>query len=320
MPALPMAVTSWLAAHHTVVTHAVLHSNQLSDDAIATLLTNNILVRVGRGVYRLAGAPVTAESRAVALSARHQRGYITGVAAARMLGVRGMPRDLRMELCVPAGSRVEVEPGVILRQSTVIVPGLDHVDRSDGIRLATPSRLAFDLSARLAPDRLADSIEFILDSGWTTEDRLGSTARRLCRRGRKGSTRFAAVLLERVPGGPLESGDEVRLTRALAARGVPIEAQLRLLDAPGGAPIRVDLAVPALRWGIEVDLHSSHLRLSGTAADKQRDRRCQAIDWQISRVTKLDFLAFEELVDELVALYHSRRTALTMRTSGQATA
>ena len=73
--------------------------------------------------------------------------------------------------------------------------------------------------------------------------------------------------------------------------------------------MRLDLAIPAIRWGIEIDVHPDHLFLEGTTKDKRRDRKCHRIGWQIERVTELDLLDLDGLVGELVELYSARLVA-----------
>ena len=74
--------------------------------------------------------------------------------------------------------------------------------------------------------------------------------------------------------------------------------------------IRIDLAVPAARWAIEIDVHPDHLLLEGTTKDKRRDRQCHLIGWQVERVTEIDLVDLAGLVDELVALYAVRIAAV----------
>ena len=103
-----------------------------------------------------------------------------------------------------------------------------------------------------------------------------------------------------------ESHPEVVLGEALRARGIPIRPQFRDLDLADGSRVRLDMAVPEFRWGIEIDIHPDHLLLDGTTKDKRRDRKCHLIGWQVERVTEIDFLDLDGLVDELVALYAAR--------------
>jgi hypothetical protein len=163
-------------------------------------------------------------------------------------------------------------------------------------------------------DRLAFIIEDLVYRRWTSRSQLAAVGRAVGGRGVKGSTRFAEVVLDRMPGGAHESKGEMRLGSALRERGIPLESQVRLLDIPdGGDPVRVDLAVPDLRWGIEVDLHPRHFWGNGSANDARRDRRCQLIDWQVSRVGRLDMADFDNLVEELWLLYEARINALSSR-------
>jgi hypothetical protein len=93
---------------------------------------------------------------------------------------------------------------------------------------------------------------------------------------------------------------------ALRARGVPVQPQFGDLALPNGSKVRLDLAVPAVRWGIEIDVHPDHFLLDGTTRDKRRDRQCHRIGWQIERVTEIDLLDLDGLLDELVALHAAR--------------
>ncbi len=82
--------------------------------------------------------------------------------------------------------------------------------------------------------------------------------------------------------------------------------QVSSLLLPNGSQIRIDLAVPDVRWAIEIDVHPDHLLLEGTTRDKRRDRQCHLIRWQVERVTEVDMIDLPGLIDELVALYQVR--------------
>ena len=82
--------------------------------------------------------------------------------------------------------------------------------------------------------------------------------------------------------------------------------QVSDLVLPNGSRIRIDLAVPDVRWAIEIDVHPDHILLEGTTRDKRRDRQCHLIGWQIERVTEVDLIDLPALVDELVVLYRTR--------------
>ena len=92
----------------------------------------------------------------------------------------------------------------------------------------------------------------------------------------------------------------------LRRRNVPIVTQVQPLLLPGGARISLDLAVPSVRWGVEIDVHPDHWLLRGTTRDKRRDRRCHLVGWQVERVTEIDLFDVEAICDELAELYRAR--------------
>jgi hypothetical protein len=219
-----------------------------------------------------------------------------------------MPRPEPIYFAVPHGVHLDPWPNVTLHQTTSIKRADVH-QRRDGITTASPSRLAFDLAAILSIDDHASVIEQLLRDGHCSMAELAAVARRLCHPRRRGSLRFMRSLVERGDRPAAESHPEMVLGDALRVRGVPVVPQLSSLDLPNGSKIRIDLAVPAIRWAIEIDVHPDHLLLEGTTRDKRRDRQCHLIGWQVERVTEVDLLDLSGLVDELVDLYQVRISA-----------
>jgi hypothetical protein len=271
------------------------------------LIESGLLVPVYKSVVRIASAPVTLEGRCVALCLAHPTGFITGPTAGKLLGLRRMRKAQPIHFSVPHGVHLEPSPNVILHQTTSIRP-FDVRQRRDGIRIASPARLAFDLAATLSPADHASVIEQLLHERQCSMAELAAAARRLCHPRRRGSLRFFRSLIERGDRPAAESHPEIVLADALRARDVPVVPQHPDLRLPNGTSIRIDLAVPAVRWAVEIDVHPDHLLLEGTVRDKRRDRQCHLIGWQVERVTEVDLLDFPGLVDELVALYQARIT------------
>ena len=295
-----------LRRQHGHVSVRQLTAAGVTRNARQRLVEGQALVAVHRGVLRVSSAPVTFEGHCVALCLAHPAGFITGPSAGRLLGLRRMPATTAITLCVPHGVHL-VDAGVILRQSRKITQ-LDFTRLRSGIVVASGSRLAFDLATDLSAMDHASVVEQLIQRKTCTMAGLGATARRLCHPSRPGSELFARTLLDRGDRPASESHPEVVLAEALRARGVPVEPQFADLQLPDGSGVRLDLAVPAVRWGIEIDVHPDHLLLDGTTKDKQRDRQCHRLGWQIERVTEIDLLDLDGLVDELVALYVERVT------------
>jgi hypothetical protein len=268
------------------------------------LVEGGELVSVSRCVLRISSAPLTFESRCVALCLAHPSAFITGPSGGRLLRVRRMPAPEPIQICVPHGVHL-FDRGIVVHQSRKIIE-LDVVRLSSGIVVASGSRLAFDLARDLSPIDHASVVEQLIQRKMCTMASLGATARRLCHPMRPGSEQFVRTLIARGDRPAAESHPEVLLAAALRGRGVPVQPQFRDLDLPNGSQVRIDLAVPAARWGIEIDVHPDHLLLDGTTRDKRRDRQCHLIGWQIERVTEIDLLDLDGLVDELVELYKLR--------------
>ena len=268
------------------------------------LTEGEALIAVHRSVLRISSAPVTFEGSCVAVCLAHPGGFVTGPSGGRLMGLRRMPAATPIHFSVRHGTHL-FDAGVVLRQSRKVSP-VDYVRLPSGIVVATSTRLAFDLSADLSPLDHASVVEQLIQLKKCTIAGLGATARRLCHPSRPGSEQFARTLLSRGDRPAAESHPELTVADALRSRGVPVEPQFAALGLLDGSSVRLDLAVPGARWGIELDIHPDHLLLDGTARDKRRDRKCHRIGWQIERVTEIDLLDFDGLIDELVALYMAR--------------
>lgn len=269
------------------------------------LIENGILEVVHHRVYRIASAPLSLESRCAALCLAYRGSFITGPTGGQLLGLRRMGRDGTVHISVPHGRNIGPLEGVKLRQTTVVEPWHVH-HRDDGISIASPARLAFDLAADLTAIDHASVVEQLLHDRSCSVAALGAIGRRLVHPGRPGSAMFVATMANRITGGALESHPEVMLATALRERGIPVVAQVDWLRLPNGKRIRIDLAVPDIRWGIEVDAHGDHFLLEGGTRDRRRDRQCHLIGWQVERVTPIDLADLGFLCDELMALYEAR--------------
>ncbi len=309
MSDLTPSASQWLATHHGVITTAVLRRCSVSKATTQRLVRSGVLSAPYRGVYVLAAAPESLHQRCAILTAAHPSGFVTGPTAGSLLGLRRMPRVAELHFSVRHGIHLDVVPGVRFRQTTILPP-THRMERSDGIATATWDRLAFDLVADLDSLDHLSVLEQLLHEGRTTRERLLAIGLRLCHPARRGSRRFEDTLSRLSPDAPRESHPEVVLAVALRDRGVPVEHQTRLVRGQDGRVARVDLAVPAYRWGIELDIHPEHRTFEGRAKDARRERDLHRLDWQIEPVTERDMEDVDAVADELTELYHARRKAL----------
>jgi hypothetical protein len=291
--------------------HAVITTSQLAQSGVGRR-TRDRLVEAGvlrhrfKQVYVLAESAATLEQRCVELCLAHRATYLTSVTGGSLMHVRGMPPHAPLVLAAAHPLHIE-HLGVRLRRTTDLRPSDVH-RRRDGIRIASPLRLAFDLAADLDDRRHRSAVDQLIHEHGVTPSALAAIGLRLAHPRRRGSDRFLRTIAH-LGAKPVESRPELDLADALRSRGVPIESQTSWLELPDGGRARIDLSVPDLRWGIEVDVHPAHLGIEGTTSDKRRDRQAHRIGWQIERVTSVDLLDLDALADELVRLYDHRRAS-----------
>ena len=306
MADLPPQTMRWLAAHHGVVTSRTLRDHDVGRSTVIRLVDRGVLCNPAKGVYVLTSSPRTLEQRCSVISAAHPAGFITGPTAGVLSGLRRMPSRSHVHFAVPHGRHLSDDPGVRFRQTTVIW-AIDRRTRSDGIIVASWPRLAFDLAANLGALDHLSVVQQLLHEKKVTSEQLVAIDRRLGHPARPGSGVFRRTLESLDGGPPNESHPEVVLSDALRRRAVPVEHQTRLLRASNGRTARVDLSVPDVRWGIELDIHPEHGTSEGLHRDARRRRDFHFIGWQVETVTELDMQDVEALADELARLYHARR-------------
>lgn len=306
MTTISRTLAATIAARHGTVTHAQLLSDGVTRHSVRRLVDAGFLVVVHKHVYRLATSPDTFESRCAAACAADPEAMVGGVAAGRLWAFRHLWQPDVPYLLV-AHDRTPITKGVVLRRSNVI-DEQDVVERADGIRLASPPRAWFDCARDITDERFERLTEWVLDHHATLPT-LWRTARRLQSRGRPGAARVKRVMQARSDWQkPAGSGLELRVLKALEARGIHLERQYPLRLA-NGTVIHPDGADPAIRWALEIDHVTWHGGRLDAQYDKVRDRQARLVGWQVDRVTDQELAEdFDAVIDQLVAL-HRHRTA-----------
>jgi hypothetical protein len=308
MSDLTPAASRWLADHHGVITTRQLRAPGVGRKTQLRLLANGVLAARHKGVFLAASTPRSLAQRCAALCAAHPAGFVTGPTAGSLLGLRRMPTSAALHFSIRHGAKVPAVPGVRFRQTTALRSD-DRRDLGDGITVASWSRLAFDLAADLRQLDHLSVLHQLLHERRLDVAALAHVARRLAHPARPGSGTFLRSV-DQLGGAPLESHAEVVLADALRRRNVPVEQQTELARLADGWTVRIDLAVPEVRWGVELDIHPEHRTLDGNARDARRSRQVHLVGWQIEPVTALDLLDVEHVADEPATLYHLRRRTL----------
>lgn len=219
-----------------------------------------------------------------------------------------------IDVRVPHFSHSLRHPMVVERRCNNL-PEMDVVHRPDGIRVVSPARLCFDLAAVLDAVDLESVVEQVLDREYCGLPFLIETGLRLHHPRRPGSRQFQALMRSQPQwGAAADSHQEVMLRDALVAagvRGIEIQHPVVLDER---LTVHLDMAVPSIRWGIEIDHYHFHGGRAELQCDKRRDRLLVARGWRVTRVTDDDFgdrltTTVDELLDVYVRLLHPIPTA-----------
>lgn len=287
MSALTPAVSAWLSGHHAVAQRKDLLRLGLTAGQIDSLLRSRVLIPYAHRVYRLAGAPETAE-QAMALACSVAPDVVVSFgSAARLWGMRRVGNDGLLHVTIAGRAHRSIPNTVVHRSHRIDL--VDVVDREDGIRVTSPPRTVFDLAAKLSDERIHSIVEQLLHSDACTMATLVETGRRLGERGRPGSARFARVLSERPQWlKPVGSDLELRLERALLAAGLPRPERQAEVRLRGGQLVHPDFLWRPEGEALEVDHVTFHGGKLDQYYDKWRDRQLRLVGIHVTRVTDKD--------------------------------
>ena len=232
-------------------------------------------VLVARGVYRLAGVPVTWKQRALAACLISGAGAVVSHRSAAVLwGISGF-RPGPVDITVPPG-RSNRNALARVHRSTV------EAVRRDGIPVTRPARTIADLARVVSGDLLEEGIDDVL-------------CRRLCRLDdlpARGQLR--EVLAAWNGDGMAEGVAEMRVVRGLLAAGLPAPVRQYEIWVDGVLVARVDLAYPPFRLAMELDGFRWHAGRRRYRSDRMRRNRVEAAGWRLLEAAPED-------IDDLVA-------------------
>ena len=294
------------ATQHGVASLDQLMSTGITTSQLKRLRTAGAIERILNTAYRSPSVPFDEMSRCAAVCLAHADTAVAGPTAGRLWGFRRLPADHRIHVLAPPASHPFAPDWVIPYRTAAFHPH-DIIERSDGIRVTSRARTAFDLSRWLRPSDLLSVIEQAAHDGNLTDADLHEVAIDWVSPRRPWATVFLRQVGRRLPGGAAESHPEVRVANALANASVfGLVRQFRI-DLPDYGAARFDLAVPRLKWAIEVDVHPTHGETEGTRNDQRRDIAARSAGWEVSRISRsLYENSFDQTITDLAAHFRSR--------------
>ena len=263
------------ARQHSLVTRAQALSAGATDHMIQHRLATGRWVLVARGVYRLAGVPVTWKQRALAACLVSGPGAVVSHRSAAVLwGVSGF-RPGPLEITVPAGRSGR---NALARVHRSDVGGVLR----DRVPVTRPSRMLMDLAGVVNGDLLEEAVDDAL-------------CRRLCRLEDLRPRGALREVLAAWNGDGLPEGvAEMRVVRRLLEAGLPQPVRQYEIWVNGVFVARVDLAYPPFRLAMELDGFRWHAGRRRYRSDRMRRNRVEAAGWRLLEAAPED-------IDDLVA-------------------
>jgi hypothetical protein len=309
---LDSQVLAWLRTHHSTVSSAVLEAAGVSVDQRERLVQRGVLQRVVNWSYHHTAVELDELGRCAAVCAARPDLIVAGPTAARVWMLRRSNCDEVVHVLAPPGSQ-PCRADWLVPYRTPLIFSEEIVVRPDGIRLTCPPRTVVDMARYLDDLALASLLEHAINLGYCTPATLRRTAMRMAARGRPWVRRFLRVLDARYRGAAAESEPELRVYAALRRRGVTDLVRQHPIMLPGYGRARFDMAIPELRWALEVDIHPEHRTTEGVANDNRRDDAADEIDWAVRRLAEGELSAFGATIDSVVHTIQRRRDAVARR-------
>lgn len=276
------ALTEFAARNHGLFRVGDLDQFGLSAKQLRWLIGTGACERVVRGVYRIRGAPATADQALLALVWLHPEPVLAShSSAARLLGFPGFAHARPEVVLIQGRSRLGGGGRV---HGTLVLPA-SHRTVRNGIPCTSVERTLFDLAGIVPLPRAGALVDLALQRGWCSTRSLQSTFFGLARRGRRGTATMRQVLEERtehvvVPASELER----RARKLFATAGLPMpEYEVPLGDHAWIG--RVDCLWRAQRLIVELDGRAFHGGATARDADRLRDNRLMAAGWRVLRFT-----------------------------------
>jgi hypothetical protein len=252
----------------------------MSESAIDYRVETGRWIGVHRGIYVVAGSPVTWDRRAMAANLLGGPGSaLSHLSAAAILGLRES-RPLLIHVTTPRQLHAD---GVRAHRQE-----LSRVDlvRCGPLTVTGPIKTMMDLSGVLDQDRLEDCLEEALHRGLLDLTDLSARMAELDPRGRKGISKLRRLIEMRDPAAaPNETTFETLLFRTLRNAGLPLpERQFCVWD--GSEPVtRLDFAYPSELLGIPADSYEWHGRRRNWEKDIFQRNRLLTLGWRLRPTT-----------------------------------
>jgi len=292
---------------HGLVTTRQLAALGYTEQAIRRRVEAEMLFRVYRGVYAVAGGKDTFEFRVMAgVLAAGAGALASHRCAAALYGLRRIRCD--MPAVTVSGRSAPRLDGVIGHRRDTLTP-LDRT-RIGVIPITSPAWTLLDLAGELdwrdgaERARLGGALDDVLVRKLASMGTIERLLQRVAGGRFPGAKTLGELLVERRAGTkPSETGLEDELLDIFRVYGLPEPVRQYILELPGGGTARFDAAYPDLLLGFEADGDRHHKGLLDRMRDEGRDEQCGRLGWAVRRYDTDDIrLRPAGIAEEVMAL------------------
>jgi hypothetical protein len=265
----------------------------LTRDQLDTMVRRGDLIRIHRGVYRHAAAPVTDEMMLRAsLLAVGPLGVVSHRSALVRHGCAAV--ECRLVEITHRSASLPMRRGLVVHRSSTL--GAEDVRAVRGLPTTSPARTLVDCAAVVAPALVARWAQMWLAQKMLRVDELEQAAHRAGRH--IGALRLQHVLHDVVA--EADSAAEARLGRILSAAGIPPQLHVAV-TVESGVTFELDWAYPTARVGLEMDGYGVHLRsIDAFEHDRHRRNELEIAGWRVLNFTTKSLRHPARLVDQVV--------------------
>lgn len=266
-----------------LVTRAEAMRAGATERVIQHRLASGRWVRVGPGVYRLAGVPVTWHQRALAACLGAGPGAVVSHrSAAAVWGLSGF-RPGPLEITVPSGR--SGRSGLATVHRTLDLPAADRATHNR-LPVTRPARTLIDLAGRVSAALLEEAVDDVLCRRLATLDVVHRRVELLSRH--RGVAALATILAAWRGDATPANVAEMRVQRLLLESGFTTFVPQYEIVHQGQFVARVDLGDPDHRVAIDLDSFRWHAGRGPFRSDRARGNRIAAAGWTLLRATPED--------------------------------